>query len=250
MGAFDFLSFIAKYKFGESGGSGSGGGVTSWNDLTDRPFGEVKETIIPQGEYVFEYIDGSGACMFPYSANLQVGDTASVHWDGTEYVTYISAVYGQIMLGNLAIVGADDTGEPFCAIVTGDGLVVLDLVATETVTRSISVTATSTKKLDTKYVNAGITVYITDSGSGLKKMTKSFDGADFYTNDEIDVALANNMSLIFRETPNAIIYPLSLKQMVSNANAVCWAATFRDISNDEVYKVYTAEYTPESTASE
>ena len=95
---------------------GSGGGVTSWNDLEDRPlYTECSNVeILPETEAV---ADGNGA--FGITENvpvLELGNTYAVNYNGLEYVCVCKnygANEGGVYLGNGKILGGQDTGEPF-----------------------------------------------------------------------------------------------------------------------------------------
>lgn len=95
---------------------GSGGGVTSWNDLEDRPIytdvGLVE--ILPETEFV---ADSNGA--FGITENvpvLELGNTYAVNYNGLEYVCVCENTGANevgVYLGNAKILGGQDTGEPF-----------------------------------------------------------------------------------------------------------------------------------------
>lgn len=94
----------------------SGGGVTSWNDLTDKPFGEgvrLVETVL------LEETTGVGSGVWErLNSSLVEGETYLVTWDGVDYECVARNYSGYIMLGNNAIYEHDgddetDTGEPF-----------------------------------------------------------------------------------------------------------------------------------------
>lgn len=96
------------------GGGSGGGGVTSWNDLTDKPFG------IEKGAAVIERLSlvGEGEMSFAEVVPLVAGNTYAVIWNGAEYICQAQphAIDGitAIMLGNAgALEGAEGTGEPF-----------------------------------------------------------------------------------------------------------------------------------------
>lgn len=97
------------------------GGVTSWNDLTDRPFGDINEdTLLVSHELEFKQnADGNYVSLqnYPSDANLfQQGKTYLVKWDGQEYKFTMAILNPDI--GNLYIFSTvnEDTGEPWCYI--------------------------------------------------------------------------------------------------------------------------------------
>lgn len=98
-------------------------GVSSWNELADRPFYErtVTQTLLPQvriddfreNTVIGLYYTG-GYDLF----SLTLGATYRVFWDGVEYTCQAqdaSAVYGSecVFIGNAHALGGTDTGEPF-----------------------------------------------------------------------------------------------------------------------------------------
>ena len=66
-------------KFLPSGG----GGVTSWNDLEDKPFGAEKADAVKEG-LVLTFAETES--YFPDVLTVEVGKTYVVNWNGTEYV--------------------------------------------------------------------------------------------------------------------------------------------------------------------
>ena len=115
---------------------GVGGGVSSWNDLTDKPFGENEDGTIKQldNKYLqpFERQEESvtdilAETSVTFSNGLGTintvvpfveGETYYVVWDGTEYICIAKATESSvktISLGNTSMRGVgDNTGEPFC----------------------------------------------------------------------------------------------------------------------------------------
>ena len=97
-------------------GGGSGGGVSSWNDLTDKPFGESDNAVLlPPTQ--FAYDSAFGLFAVPGYIDFMVGKTYTVNWNGVDYTT--EAVPGQfngeslVMLGNPAALGGANNNLPF-----------------------------------------------------------------------------------------------------------------------------------------
>ncbi len=106
--------------------SGSGG-VSSWNELADRPFySEVAVgTVLAETSPAFN--EDASAFILTDSIRVITGEGYTVNWNGTEYTCVCVEVDSGdgIMaqaLGNLAAIGGEDTGEPFFIIVTPDEL--------------------------------------------------------------------------------------------------------------------------------
>lgn len=167
----------------------SGGGATSWNDLTDKPFysemGIVE--ILPETtiELDPEYGEGFGLDIF----DVQAGTTCIVKWNGTEYncVAQPFDMEGipAVVLGNLgAMTGGDLTGEPFvlmfldaeAAAMLGAGFGVYALDGSESVTLSISAESEVVHKMDEKYLPSYAVLYVEEIANGY--LYKTADTSD------------------------------------------------------------------------
>lgn len=112
---------------GNAGGSTpGGGGVTSWNDLTDKPFYEatemVRSDIVEEGSYDASYEEGTGPYMLlGVSASHNYGEAVTVVFDEKKYpLNYngkkmYSDFEGAAYFGNASMMDSNlpDTGEPF-----------------------------------------------------------------------------------------------------------------------------------------
>lgn len=101
--------------------NGAGGGVSSWNDLTDKPFEEVTEEGYVLPETTAENVDGMGAITEPYNAMPTPGKVYKVMWNGVEYncAAINSALMGDnyTTLGNTSAMGGEvATDDPFLII--------------------------------------------------------------------------------------------------------------------------------------
>jgi lysophospholipase L1-like esterase len=93
------------------------GGVTSWNDLTDKPFDIVE--VMPETQFVYD--ESLGVFAGQSSLYLVPGRKYIVNWNGVEYTT--TARFGVFsrdenkalvnMVGNPVTVGGEDNGLPF-----------------------------------------------------------------------------------------------------------------------------------------
>ncbi len=136
--------------------AGEGGsGATSWNDLTDKPFGtEIKNVALATGAVVRIEGEWSNDPAFPVTDNLKGvfdGALATVTINSTEYKTRwvdtsnAFGVTGSFALGNLSKLGGnafenDNTGEPFvfdydkrngrlCMVHENDGTYTVDVTS-------------------------------------------------------------------------------------------------------------------------
>ena len=105
-------------------GSGSGsGGVSSWNDLTDKPFyAEHSETFILP-ETMMDMESSEGVISEPLGGSMVIGESYTVMWNGTEYTCIAKqteALVGIMItcLGNLGVIddNFERTEEPFIFI--------------------------------------------------------------------------------------------------------------------------------------
>lgn len=148
--AAEFNSRLNTLEQGGIGGGGSGG-VSSWNDLTDKPFGENADGTVKQldNKYLepFEFQAGEEKDVLPlhsiealgavvegsiYGAGLPLfllaeGEIYNVAWnDGVHTCTAKLITFNgapTIGLGNFALAGlGEDTEEPFLIGVGADGL--------------------------------------------------------------------------------------------------------------------------------
>lgn len=97
------------------GGGGGSGGVSSWNDLTDKPFGESENAVLlPPTQFVY---DGSSFFVTPGYIEFIPGKTYTVNWNGVDYATvcFEGEYEGMLMagLGNPAAVGGPNNNLPF-----------------------------------------------------------------------------------------------------------------------------------------
>lgn len=102
--------------------NGGGGGASSWNDLTDKPFGEETRTVIIP-EVTMENFNRND----PLAGVPVAGARFIVNWNGTQYECIgqdLSAGTGTptVAIGNFdKLSGAGDTGEPFVIMLYPEG---------------------------------------------------------------------------------------------------------------------------------
>lgn len=140
-----------------------GGGTTSWNDLTDKPFYKEEGdkfilpeiTLIPTGE------NGEMFVTRPFAGKFIEGNTYTITWNGVEYNCNAIAYPGiGIILGNLAALGGAETGEPFVFLVLSDAMAAeegvyaqcMPLDGSETATISIYGYSKFVKTLDPEFL--------------------------------------------------------------------------------------------------
>ena len=89
------------------------GPVTSWNDITDKPFGNANR-LIKELNGVFSTVNPYATVYDVSKTTLTVGKTYIVTWNGVEYTTTCAIADDIPAIGNLdAVTGVGDNGMPF-----------------------------------------------------------------------------------------------------------------------------------------
>lgn len=131
------------------------GGVSSWNDLTDKPFSEESGEVVLLEETNLTPLEGQ-LFLIEKSVALEKNKLYKVTYNGVEYecVCFIHIEDGEniICLGNGAIIDDEDTGEPF--LITNDGEIfgLITMDETTNVTLGISCNDTVVHQLDKKFI--------------------------------------------------------------------------------------------------
>ena len=169
---------------------GGGGGVSSWNDLTDKPFYEEPGLVelLPETAAI-EYTDDvfGQVWMFTTAPGLTIGETYTVVYNGVSYECVgMSAPDGYttdtaaVALGNFALLGGTDTGEPFAMLVMPNlgNIVAIDLAGATSVTLSIKQGAMVVHPLDPKYLPDGVPYIVGGGGTELLSETVATEFTD------------------------------------------------------------------------
>lgn len=103
-------------------------------------------------ETIVQISSGQGGIVS--SVNFQYGKTYTVIWNGQSYETTCNgSIYGYPAIGDIGgVSGGTSTGEPFILAGTGDGIAVLALDGSESVTVSISGEVETVHQIDEKYI--------------------------------------------------------------------------------------------------
>lgn len=140
------------------------GGVTSWNDLTDKPFGESDNAVVLQEtQFVSGIMDGALATMAS-GVELVEGKTYTVNWNGVEYETVcfmgVSPLDGSPMpmVGNPAALGGEDNNLPFAIGGNEQGVAAVPLDGSTSAI--VSITGYAVVSVPTKYVPYALPYYI------------------------------------------------------------------------------------------
>ena len=154
-------------KKAETGTEWADAPVPDWNQndstaadyVKNRPFytGDPVETVLVEESTVAFTLNeqiGLYLAQFPSTFEAIVGETYKVSWDGTVYECTCGDFDGNLVLGNLFIIGVgSDTGEPFIMIVNnGNGIQIGTTNTSSSHTFSISGMAAQVVKIDPKYL--------------------------------------------------------------------------------------------------
>lgn len=106
------------------------GGVSSWNDLTDKPFGynSIKTEVL--AEQTFSgLLESSGVVSLSYPLSLDVSKSYIVVLNGKEYICASREVFEDgnliVLIGNGEIAGFEKTEEPFTIMTDSSKSVIL-----------------------------------------------------------------------------------------------------------------------------
>ena len=152
-----------KIENGEIGGSG---GVSSWNDLTDKPFDETKQYTITIDEITVNCSEATGNAYKAYNYDeyfnqdvlLDIESTFSILWDGVMYDVDYDGI-SSLKYGNKYLYDSseEDNGIPFCITVLLDDYVQVVGIAIYAKTQGEHTLAlynrkTTVKTLDPKFI--------------------------------------------------------------------------------------------------
>lgn len=187
---------IAKIVLEESPAS-----VSSWNDLTDKPFGEEAGTEVVLEELTFTsaYADGVylGA-ISSVSAEFVAGETYSVIWDGAEHKCEAmdesdldegtSMPAGAIIMGNLSAMGMSGNNEPFLIMSLGTDLAIMCVTDTTPTEHTLAIYKDGTviKTLDPKFLASATSIDLSGFESEGKIVETFADGSVITTVMEFD----------------------------------------------------------------
>lgn len=111
--------------------SGGGGGVSSWNDLTDKPFYTETQLQILLPEFSLPFALENGLSSFfttPTTEMIELyqgeWSKAIITWDGIQYECEPKKLYGiGKAIGNVEFLqNVGDSGEPFVILLDADGI--------------------------------------------------------------------------------------------------------------------------------
>ncbi len=153
----DLFDIALMKKFG-------GGGVSSWNDLTDKPFGEDENAVLLPPTQFTEY-EG-----FNIAGNINFieGKTYTVNWNGVDYSTegFLIAEGGvtTVGIGNPSAFGGEDNNLPFSIASIAGVIAVFPLDGSEEAI--VGITGYAIKPIPTEYLTNALPfcVQVMDDG--------------------------------------------------------------------------------------
>lgn len=209
----------------------------SWSEL-----GDTKQEIMPLGDAQFTFNEDMGTycAMIETTVSMQPGDVFEVVWDGTTYTSVSLDADGQgnVAFGNLSAMGAADTGEPYIAMTEGNTIAIMDIAATEDVTRSIAISLVKKVKIGHEYLPFSNKIYyvgeLADGGYVYSDpgCTVKVTALEAYTD------LTKGLVTLFIPGPAVQLVPVFVGTRGEARDFCC-------VIGNNLAHYYTAEYVPE-----
>lgn len=137
------------------------GGVISYNDLIDKPFGESEICIAPEQALVFQKNEGAPAPIAILTGDIKEvveGTTCVVKWGTEIYESTVVNAGSTLAIGNTGLLfGGESTGEPFIIsyMYENDILMGLGVMLVGEPADTVSITGKVIQTLDPKYLPSG-----------------------------------------------------------------------------------------------
>lgn len=129
------------------------GGASSWNDLTDKPFGSSEAVLWEHPNMPMQLVDGFYMYTETVDFDIVPGNQYTVVLDGIAYNSDVYLLYDIVpYIGNPMYMGFEDNGLPFFIAKGMSGAETDVILASEFDFDSISVTEVANKKLDEKFI--------------------------------------------------------------------------------------------------
>lgn len=219
-------------------GSGGSGGVSSWDDLTDKPFGEENEVVFDgvfqdEIDSITGTWEGVGFIEDTTPATLKVGETYTVTWEGKKYECECKSTNGVPWIGNPTGVTEESGSEPFTIMrVAVEGLWVVRLFnpptdLTVSGTYPFKIEYNGVKQLDNKYLAildgvAGTEPELLNESTGVTEYNSSLGAFCFYpptTEETVTYWNSLDEGTVFVEFDGEV-YECSPQRIAAFANAV------------------------------
>ena len=194
-------------------------------------FGEGESETVILEEQELAYDANEGGCVGMISAKVNAGDVLTVKYDGTDYKCEAAEMQGMVIFGNLGLVGADDTGEPFIGLFV-DGLIMIQ--SADEANHTVGISTKQVEKLNAKYVDCQRQFFV---NSGDTYLYNEVTCATKVTREELLKVVAK-MPFIISFVGVQFYLPLSVAVAESYAEVVIQ-------TGDDLTVLHTAEYTAE-----
>lgn len=224
-------------------------GISSWNELTDKPFGdeERRAEILVESSFAFFYVSDYGAYCYGFNFSddiplfpLALGDKCIVVWDGDVYEVTVgdsSAILpNTLYIGNGSSFGLSGNEEPFAIAwdATGEtGVSLFSAVDTTETTHAVAIyrDITVIKTLDPKY--------LPDTASGGSAEIPIFDLAAMGM-ETVDIN-SNSSAMIETDTTEiyaaldkgAVTFSLSITMNGETVTGICTAHSLKSMEYEQ-----------------
>lgn len=202
----------------------------SWNDLADKPFGDVDVVFLDEEALAFE----GGYTSVDMKSFAPIGSMVTVVLDGTTYTWQVVAAGQDSGFGNLALLGeGEDTGESLCGVFAADlgGLILMSADA-EASSHAVKITGKDVVKLPTNYYNSTVCFYASTDGYLYLDVTRTTK------------ATRSDVEQVVGKIPITVVYGLTFMQAIavdcSSTNEFVTVTCYR---NGNFGDYHTAEYT-------
>ena len=150
------------------------GGASSWNDLTDKPFGEEEIIVLPETELTFA---DDAPAMFTPLASVDGSGVYDVTFDGVVYECTPISAGTALFLGNGVVAGLDDSGEPFAIMIGEENGSVMGMCISlaGNITANVSIKGVSVVRIDPKYIPKSGTIDLVALGVGTVKKSETVE---------------------------------------------------------------------------
>lgn len=174
-------------------------GVSSWNDLTDKPFGSEMEVKVSEQNIEFQINDGINLALakLPELGLTANGQICTVTFDGTQYVCQTAIVQGMAACGNFNLIQSEETSDEIPFIIQSvRGMAAMIIRHPGQHTVSISVEKIIT--IPEKYIKQTLPFFLNLEGGC--SIVKSYDKEVFtHNNAEVFVYKLSEPDLFFNE---------------------------------------------------
>lgn len=212
------------------------GGVSSWNDLTDKPFEDVNYIFANEQTIVF---DEEGVAVVTVTAAPNIGDNVTVKWNGVDYTCLVEAHNGGFPIcGNAPLLnGTGNNGKPFIIIWAGESIAQALKTSGTAESASVKITGTIATKIEDDYFNAFTPLYLDVTDNSFTYIYSDVTLTHKITTNELFTVAKIKPIVLIPAVSGAALNHMLYVQRISIENGVGVITTIQT-------KHYAAEYTP------